>query len=167
MPVPRIGATTVEQSQHSHLILLPLATGDCAEAERCADGQLAGQACDLYRRGYVPLFCIPSLEPGGVDALASMRIYIYLVLTAAYLSSATSVNLNHFKLLRVVGKGAFGKVRIVERKDTGLTFALKYIRKDEGQRQTAVKLKLCADREQWSDPRASETSYGSAGCWNI
>jgi serine/threonine protein kinase len=44
------------------------------------------------------------------------------------------VNLNHFRLLRVVGKGAFGKVRIVERKDTGLTFALKYIRKDEGQR---------------------------------
>jgi hypothetical protein len=32
----------------------------------------------------------------------------------------------------VVGKGAFGKVRIVERKDTGCTFALKYIRKDEG-----------------------------------
>ena len=44
-----------------------------------------------------------------------------------------SVNLNHFRLLRVVGKGAFGKVRIVERKDSGLTFALKYIRKDEGQ----------------------------------
>lgn len=43
-----------------------------------------------------------------------------------------TVNLNHFRLLRVVGKGAFGKVRIVERKDTGLTFALKYIRKDEG-----------------------------------
>lgn len=43
------------------------------------------------------------------------------------------VNLNHFRLLRVVGKGAFGKVRIVERKDSGLTFALKYIRKDEGQ----------------------------------
>jgi serine/threonine kinase 32 len=42
------------------------------------------------------------------------------------------VNLNHFKLLRVVGRGAFGKVRIVERKDTGLSFALKYIRKDEG-----------------------------------
>ena len=45
------------------------------------------------------------------------------------------VNLNHFRLLRVVGKGAFGKVRIVERKDTGLTFALKYIRKDEGTSQ--------------------------------
>lgn len=44
-----------------------------------------------------------------------------------------AVSLDHFKLLRVVGKGAFGKVRIVERKDTGLTFALKYIRKDEGE----------------------------------
>jgi serine/threonine kinase 32 len=46
-----------------------------------------------------------------------------------------AVNLNHFRLLRVVGKGAFGKVRIVERKDSGLTFALKYIRKDEGTSQ--------------------------------
>lgn len=49
------------------------------------------------------------------------------------------VNLNHFRLLRVVGKGAFGKVRIVERKDTGLTFALKYIRKDEVVRYESVK----------------------------
>lgn len=40
--------------------------------------------------------------------------------------TSAAVNLNHFRLLRVVGKGAFGKVRIVERKDTGLTFALKY-----------------------------------------
>lgn len=48
-------------------------------------------------------------------------------------------NLNHFRLLRVVGKGAFGKVRIVERKDTGLTFALKYIRKDEVVRSESVR----------------------------
>ncbi|KAI5301497.1 hypothetical protein KEM56_001656 [Ascosphaera pollenicola] len=45
--------------------------------------------------------------------------------------SDQAVNLNQFRLLRVVGKGAFGKVRIVERKDTGLTFALKYILKEE------------------------------------
>ncbi|EME49710.1 hypothetical protein DOTSEDRAFT_20131 [Dothistroma septosporum NZE10] len=49
------------------------------------------------------------------------------------------VNLNHFRLLRVVGKGAFGKVRIVERKDTGVTFALKYIRKDEVVRSESVR----------------------------
>ncbi|KAI0133587.1 kinase-like domain-containing protein [Xylariales sp. AK1849] len=49
------------------------------------------------------------------------------------------VNLNHFRLLRVVGRGAFGKVRIVERKDTGLSFALKYIRKDEVVRSESVR----------------------------
>ncbi|KAK0743288.1 kinase-like domain-containing protein [Schizothecium vesticola] len=48
-------------------------------------------------------------------------------------------NLNHFRLLRVVGRGAFGKVRIVERKDTGLSFALKYIRKDEVVRSESVR----------------------------
>jgi serine/threonine kinase 32 len=49
------------------------------------------------------------------------------------------VNLNQFRLLRVVGKGAFGKVRIVEKKDTGLTFALKYIRKEEVVRSESVR----------------------------
>ncbi|KAI2633486.1 kinase-like protein [Xylaria nigripes] len=49
------------------------------------------------------------------------------------------VSLNHFRLLRVVGRGAFGKVRIVERKDTGLAFALKYIRKDEIVRSESVR----------------------------
>ena len=48
-------------------------------------------------------------------------------------------------MLRVVGKGAFGKVRIVERKDTGLTFALKYIRKDEGM-STQTDKSACARR---------------------
>lgn len=54
-------------------------------------------------------------------------------------SGTDEVNLNHFRLLRVVGKGAFGKVRIVERKDSGLTFALKYIRKDEIVRSESVR----------------------------
>ena len=73
------------------------------------------------------------------------------------------MNLNHFRLLRVVGKGAFGKVRIVERKDTGLTFALKYIRKDEGPSTSpppnlpyAAYEPLNADIvQQWYDLRAS------------
>lgn len=54
------------------------------------------------------------------------------------------MNLNHFRLLRVVGKGAFGKVRIVERKDSGLTFALKYIRKDEGKWAKSLPWPLCS-----------------------
>ncbi|KAJ0413570.1 kinase-like domain-containing protein [Aspergillus carlsbadensis] len=54
-------------------------------------------------------------------------------------TSDNEVNLNHFRLLRVVGKGAFGKVRIVEKKDTSLTFALKYIRKEEVVRSESVR----------------------------
>ncbi|KKK18991.1 hypothetical protein ARAM_001483 [Aspergillus rambellii] len=54
-------------------------------------------------------------------------------------ASSDEVNLNQFRLLRVVGKGAFGKVRIVEKKDTGLTFALKYIRKEEMVRSESVR----------------------------
>ncbi|KAF1980742.1 kinase-like protein [Aulographum hederae CBS 113979] len=49
------------------------------------------------------------------------------------------VCLRHFKLLRVVGKGAFGKVRIIEHRQNGLQFALKYIRKDEVVRSESVK----------------------------
>ena len=51
----------------------------------------------------------------------------------ALLTLHLTVGLNHFTLGRVVGKGAFGKVRIVEHKYTKLTFALKYIRKDDSQ----------------------------------
>lgn len=68
------------------------------------------------------------------------------------------MNLNHFRLLRVVGKGAFGKVRIVERKDTGLTFALKYIRKDEGRSTPPPsQLSLAVDRNLILTPCNSRT----------
>lgn len=60
------------------------------------------------------------------------QVSVALLVERADLVVLAVVNLNHFRLLRVVGRGAFGKVRIVERKDTGLSFALKYIRKDEG-----------------------------------
>ncbi|KAI9324808.1 kinase-like domain-containing protein [Zopfochytrium polystomum] len=39
------------------------------------------------------------------------------------------VELRHFTLLRCIGKGAFGKVRIVERKSNKKLYALKYINK--------------------------------------
>ena len=68
-----------------------------------------------------------------------MRPRRFFILTWADL---LQVSLNQFRLLRVVGKGAFGKVRIVERKDTGLTFALKYIRKEEGESEQSTLLDL-------------------------
>ena len=80
-----------------------------------------------------------------------------------------SVNLNHFRLLRVVGKGAFGKVRIVERKDTGLTFALKYIRKDEGSSPCPVHPPSTPRADVVSQSyarKASATSFASGACSN-
>ncbi|ORX40421.1 kinase-like protein [Piromyces finnis] len=41
----------------------------------------------------------------------------------------SEVELRHFNLLRCVGKGAFGKVRIVEHRDSKKLYALKYINK--------------------------------------
>ena len=48
------------------------------------------------------------------------------------------VELNHFQLLRSVGKGAFSKVRIVQHKRTNQLFALKYINKEKCIRMKAV-----------------------------
>ncbi|KAF8632258.1 hypothetical protein AX15_002003 [Amanita polypyramis BW_CC] len=48
------------------------------------------------------------------------------------------VNLYHFELHRAIGKGAFGKVRVVEHKQTRKMYALKYIDKSRCIKQKAV-----------------------------
>ncbi|KAH7881789.1 kinase-like domain-containing protein [Phlebopus sp. FC_14] len=48
------------------------------------------------------------------------------------------VNLFHFVLLRCVGKGAFGKVRMVQHKQTRDLYALKYINKSKCVKMKAV-----------------------------
>ncbi|KZP22754.1 kinase-like protein [Athelia psychrophila] len=48
------------------------------------------------------------------------------------------INLYHFVLHRAVGKGAFGKVRVVEHKGTKKVYALKYIEKTKCIKQKAV-----------------------------
>ncbi|KAG6899874.1 hypothetical protein C0993_005844 [Termitomyces sp. T159_Od127] len=48
------------------------------------------------------------------------------------------VNLFHFVLLRCVGKGAFGKVRVVQHKQTHELYALKYINKNKCVKMKAV-----------------------------
>ncbi|KFH67257.1 AGC/YANK protein kinase [Podila verticillata NRRL 6337] len=49
------------------------------------------------------------------------------------------VNLFQFKLLKVIGKGSFGKVRMVERRETGKVYALKYISKAQVIKMDAVR----------------------------
>ncbi|KAF8841244.1 kinase-like protein [Paxillus ammoniavirescens] len=50
----------------------------------------------------------------------------------------SEVNLFHFDLHRAVGKGAFGKVRVVEHKKTKKLYALKYIDKSRCIKQKAM-----------------------------
>ncbi|KAF9098015.1 hypothetical protein BGX23_007342, partial [Mortierella sp. AD031] len=48
-------------------------------------------------------------------------------------------NLFQFKLMRIIGKGSFGKVRMVERRETGKIYALKYISKAQVIKMEAVR----------------------------
>lgn len=43
----------------------------------------------------------------------------------------TKLGLNDFATVKVIGKGAFGEVRLVQKKDTGKIYALKSLKKDE------------------------------------
>ncbi|XP_070210906.1 serine/threonine-protein kinase 32A-like isoform X2 [Littorina saxatilis] len=48
------------------------------------------------------------------------------------------VNFDHFQILRAIGKGSFGKVCIVQKKDTKRMFAMKYMNKAMCARQQAI-----------------------------
>lgn len=50
--------------------------------------------------------------------------------TAASSTPSSSISLNDFKIEKVIGRGAFGKVFLVTKKDTGQIYALKALRKD-------------------------------------
>ncbi|XP_055280356.1 serine/threonine-protein kinase 32C isoform X2 [Moschus berezovskii] len=41
------------------------------------------------------------------------------------------VNLDHFQILRAIGKGSFGKVCIVQKRDTAKMYAMKYVNKQQ------------------------------------
>ncbi|CAD6992826.1 unnamed protein product [Ceratitis capitata] len=45
----------------------------------------------------------------------------------ASLLSDDDVNFDHFQILRAIGKGSFGKVCIVQKRDSGILYAMKYV----------------------------------------
>ncbi|CAH0554584.1 unnamed protein product [Brassicogethes aeneus] len=49
------------------------------------------------------------------------------------------VNFDHFQILRAIGKGSFGKVCIVQKKDTKQMFAMKYMNKHQCLERDALK----------------------------
>ena len=43
----------------------------------------------------------------------------------------TKMGLNDFRTVKVIGKGAFGEVRVVQKADTGRIYAMKTLKKEE------------------------------------
>lgn len=50
----------------------------------------------------------------------------------------TKIGLADFKTVKVIGKGAFGEVRLVQKMDTGRVYAMKTLRKEEMLRRDQV-----------------------------
>lgn len=46
------------------------------------------------------------------------------------LYSSSDVQIEHFSILKVIGRGSFGKVYLVQKKDSGEYFAMKTLKKD-------------------------------------
>ncbi|KAL5283252.1 STK32C family protein [Megaselia abdita] len=49
-----------------------------------------------------------------------------------------NVNFDHFQILRAIGKGSFGKVCIVQKRDTGRLFAMKYVSRTSCESKSAL-----------------------------
>lgn len=51
--------------------------------------------------------------------------------TENILQPGTKISINDFQLLTVVGRGSFGKVYLVRKKDGGQPYAMKILKKDQ------------------------------------
>lgn len=60
-----------------------------------------------------------------------MSFTFYLFLLNIAFKKGEEVTIDDFNLLKVLGRGAFGKVTLSEKKDTKELFAIKSLRKDE------------------------------------
>lgn len=51
--------------------------------------------------------------------------------TENLMQPGTKISLNDFIRLKVIGRGSFGKVYLVRKRDTGLCYAMKILKKDQ------------------------------------
>lgn len=63
--------------------------------------------------------------------IADRQVILQIFLKQKFNKGQKKDSLNDYKLLKVIGRGAFGKVFLVENKLTNNLFAMKSIRKEE------------------------------------
>lgn len=51
--------------------------------------------------------------------------------TENLLNKDKKISLHDFELIKVIGRGSFGKVYLVKKKDSGLPYAMKILKKDQ------------------------------------
>uniref|UniRef100_A0A0W0FZC0 Agc yank protein kinase n=1 Tax=Moniliophthora roreri TaxID=221103 RepID=A0A0W0FZC0_MONRR len=95
---------------------------------------------DPFRRFTPHLFYLPSLGRQFLEGTTTLagRIMGAVCCRPTPIDFDGEVTLFHFVLLRCVGKGAFGKVRVVQHKQTRELYALKYINKAKCVKMKAV-----------------------------
>ncbi|KAI9486279.1 MAG: kinase-like domain-containing protein [Benjaminiella poitrasii] len=66
---------------------------------------------------------------GGTGAIFIQSCYYYQPLSQQPTNTTTAISFQSFDLLRVIGRGSFGKVYVVRKKDTNRIYAMKVLRK--------------------------------------
>ena len=80
----------------------------------------------------------------------------------------TKMGLTDFRTVKVIGKGAFGEVRVVQKADTGRIYAMKTLKKEEMLKKDQVRslahtLARCVNLTSWSI--SSPTSAPNVMSW--
>ncbi|KAI0643118.1 AGC/Akt protein kinase [Trametes meyenii] len=119
--------TNFDVSRHSEISIQCYLRAE--EPKRGGDGIADDMGNDLFLGGvrFMPDFDDPSSQDHWYDlAGGSGRIQIGVAFKP---SSGQSLTIDDFELITVIGKGSFGKVMQVRKRDTSRIYALKTIRK--------------------------------------
>jgi len=72
---------------------------------------------------------MPSAEMNMSSLMSTYSTRFNTNVNNSILYASQDVTLDHFKILKVVGRGSFGKVYLVQKKDSGEYFAMKRLKK--------------------------------------
>ncbi|XP_017057045.1 serine/threonine-protein kinase 32A isoform X1 [Drosophila ficusphila] len=81
----------------------------------------------LLHLDVLPPFFLSPRQGLQLREILPKSLFRNCALPKGYSSRNLSVNFDHFQILRAIGKGSFGKVCIVQKRDSGILYAMKYV----------------------------------------